>query len=135
MVKEGNRIEKNAIEVGHLFYFGDKYSLPLDASVINKEGKKTFVKMGSYGIGISRLAAAIIEVFHDDREIEFIQLKRELESLYSSNVIQADHKSCEMMVEDLYIYIKDHYPGRDCIISVSEDGENGSQIDFLGETL
>jgi len=72
-----------------------------------------------------------VEVFHEDREIEFIQFKRELESLYSSSVMQADHKSCEMMAEDLCVYIKNNYPDRDCIINVSEDGENGCQIDML----
>jgi len=45
--------------------------------------------------------------------------------------MQADHKSCEMMAEDLCVYIKNNYPDRDCIINVSEDGENGCQIDML----
>ena len=71
-----------------------------------------------------------LEVFHDDREVEFIQFKRELESLYDSGTMQADFKSCEMMADDLYEYINDHYPGRGCIIDISEDGENGCQIDF-----
>ena len=47
--------------MGHIFYFGDKYSKPMNCSVDTKEGKKTFVKMGSYGIGVSRLVGAIIE--------------------------------------------------------------------------
>ena len=69
LVSSNNRIQKNAIEVGHLFYFGTKYSEPLNASVVNEDGNKIFVKMGSYGIGISRLTAAIIEVFHDEKGI------------------------------------------------------------------
>jgi len=56
------------IEVGHIFYFGDKYSKPLNASVDLPEGKKDFVKMGSYGIGVSRLVGAIIEAKYDDKE-------------------------------------------------------------------
>ena len=71
-----------------------------------------------------------IEVFHDDRDIEFIQFKRWMERLYSEGTLKLDYRSCEMMAEDLYNYIKDHYPDRGCIIDVSEDGENGCQIDF-----
>ena len=60
-VKKEDQLKTKGIEVGHIFYFGDKYSKPMNCSVDNKEGKKTFVKMGSYGIGVSRLVAAIIE--------------------------------------------------------------------------
>jgi len=60
-VKKGDQIQTKGIEVGHIFYFGDKYSKPMKCSVDAKDGKKTFVKMGSYGIGISRLVGAIIE--------------------------------------------------------------------------
>ncbi len=57
------------IEVGHIFYFGTKYSTPLGAKVINNNGKSTDLHMGSYGIGVSRLVAAIIEAYHDDKGI------------------------------------------------------------------
>ena len=60
-VKKGDQIQTKGIEVGHIFYFGDKYSKAMNCSVDSKDGKKTFVKMGSYGIGVSRLVAAIIE--------------------------------------------------------------------------
>tara|TARA_A100001011_G_scaffold18357_1_gene18896 strand:- start:18991 stop:20304 length:1314 start_codon:yes stop_codon:yes gene_type:complete len=60
-VKKSDQIETKGIEVGHIFYFGDKYSKPMKCAVDAKDGKKTFVKMGSYGIGVSRLVAAIIE--------------------------------------------------------------------------
>ena len=60
-VKKGDQLQTKGIEVGHIFYFGDKYSKPMKCSVDSKDGKKTFVKMGSYGIGVSRLVAAIIE--------------------------------------------------------------------------
>jgi len=68
-----------------------------------------------------------IEVFHDDRDIEFILFKRELESLYDENVIHLDYKSCEMISDDLYNYISNKYPNREMWIEVSEDGENGSR--------
>lgn len=71
-----------------------------------------------------------IEVFHDDRDIEFIQFKRWLEGLYSKGTLVLDYKSCEMMAEDLYQKISDRYPGREVWIDVSEDGENGALLQW-----
>ena len=68
----------------------------------------------------------MIEVFHNDRDIEFILFKRELEALYDDKTLQLDFKSCEMMSDDLYVQITKRYPGRKIEIDVSEDGENGS---------
>ena len=67
MVSEENRLITKGIEVGHIFYFGDKYSKPMGASVDLPGGKKDFVKMGSYGIGVSRLVGAIIEAKYDEK--------------------------------------------------------------------
>ena len=67
-VSKENRLTTKGIEVGHIFYFGDKYSKPLNASVDLPGGKKDFVKMGSYGIGVSRLVGAIIEAKYNDSE-------------------------------------------------------------------
>jgi prolyl-tRNA synthetase len=63
-----NRLVTKGIEVGHIFYFGDKYSKALNATVDLPEGKRDFVKMGSYGIGVSRLVGAIIEAKYNDKE-------------------------------------------------------------------
>jgi hypothetical protein len=73
-----------------------------------------------------------IDVFHNDRDLEFIQFKRWCESLYSGQgaVLSLDHKSCEMMADDLYIQIATRYPGRVVHIEVSEDGENGALIRY-----
>jgi prolyl-tRNA synthetase len=60
-IKKEDQIKTKGIEVGHIFYFGDKYSKPLNCLVDHPEGKKVPVKMGSYGIGVSRLVGAIIE--------------------------------------------------------------------------
>lgn len=57
------------IEVGQVFYFGTKYSIPMGAEVVGKDGKQTPVEMGSYGVGVSRLLGAIIEAYHDDNGI------------------------------------------------------------------
>ena len=66
-VSQENRLITKGIEVGHIFYFGDKYSKPMGASVDLPGGKKDFVKMGSYGIGVSRLVGAIIEAKYDEK--------------------------------------------------------------------
>ena len=60
-VKKENQIKTKGIEVGHIFYFGDKYSKPLNCMIDAHGGKKIAVKMGSYGIGVSRLVGATIE--------------------------------------------------------------------------
>ncbi|MBO6725378.1 MAG: proline--tRNA ligase [Rhizobiaceae bacterium] len=68
-ITEGERLAARGIEVGHIFHFGDKYSRPMKASVTGPDGKEHFVSMGSYGIGPSRLVAAIIEASHDENGI------------------------------------------------------------------
>jgi hypothetical protein len=71
-----------------------------------------------------------ISVTHDDRDIEFIQFKRWLLSLYKDATLSLDFKSCEMMSGDLYDVISQKYPNREVWIEVSEDGENGSFIKY-----
>ena len=71
-----------------------------------------------------------IEVFHNDRDIEFIQFKRWLENQYSQNILALDYKSCEMISDDLYEVIATRYPNRNITISVSEDNENGATISY-----
>ena len=60
-VSKENQMVTKGIEVGHIFYFNDKYSKPMNCLIDDKDGKKTSVKMGSYGIGVSRLVGATIE--------------------------------------------------------------------------
>ncbi len=71
-----------------------------------------------------------IEVFHDDRDIEFIQFKRWLERLYNDDVIQLNNKSCEMIADNLAAEIRNKYPGRWVKISVAEDNENGAEMEY-----
>lgn len=68
-IKEECKLEARGIEVGHIFYFGTKYSAPMHAKIMNDEGKEIEVHMGSYGLGISRIVAAAIESSHDDNGI------------------------------------------------------------------
>jgi hypothetical protein len=70
-----------------------------------------------------------IEIFHDDRDIEFIQFKRWLEKLYQDK-LELNYKSCEMISEDLHAEITERYPNREIWIELSEDGENGSFIKY-----
>ena len=70
-----------------------------------------------------------VSVTHNDRDIEFILFKRELETLYNG-IYDIDYKSCEMLAEELVEYIQMNYPNRYIEVGVSEDGENGAIIKF-----
>lgn len=72
-----------------------------------------------------------IEVYHNDREVEFIKFKRWLESLYTENTIQLDYKSCEMIAEELINIISCKYIGREIIVKVYEDDENGAILELI----
>lgn len=73
-----------------------------------------------------------ISVTHNDRDIEFIQFKRWIESLYSGQLggLQLDYKSCEMIAESLMNTINARYPGRALVVQVFEDGENGAILEW-----
>tara|TARA_A100001015_G_scaffold170973_1_gene190018 strand:- start:807 stop:2141 length:1335 start_codon:yes stop_codon:yes gene_type:complete len=116
-VTESNRLITKGIEVGHIFYFGDKYSKPMGGSVDLPEGKKDFVKMGSYGIGVSRLVGAIIEAKYDSKnevmkwpisvapyDISIIPMinKNETSALDKSNKInlELEKNNIETLIDD-----------------------------------
>tara|TARA_B100000963_G_scaffold109660_1_gene95458 strand:+ start:1195 stop:2529 length:1335 start_codon:yes stop_codon:yes gene_type:complete len=116
-VAEINQLKTKGIEVGHIFYFGDKYSKAMGASVDLPGGKKDFVKMGSYGIGVSRLVGAIIEAKYDEKnevmkwpisvapyDISIIPMisKNDNSSLEKANSINEEFKknSIEAIIDD-----------------------------------
>ena len=70
-VDKKNQIKTKGIEVGHIFYFGDKYSKPMNCLIDDKSGKKISVKMGSYGIGVSRLVGAAIEANYNNGKMKW----------------------------------------------------------------
>lgn len=72
-----------------------------------------------------------IQVFHDDRELEFHQVLNYCESLYQDRRLDIDYKSVEMLADDLHLALADRYPGRDIAIEVSEDGECGCRVEYL----
>lgn len=71
-----------------------------------------------------------IEVFHNDRELEFHQVLNFCESLYQEKNLEIDYKSVEMLADDLYEPLATRYPGRSMKIEVSEDGECGCLIEY-----
>jgi hypothetical protein len=71
-----------------------------------------------------------MQVFHDDRDQEFIQVKRRIEHWYNQHILSLKHKSCEMMARELYEHCIEVWPARDFVIEVSEDGENGCRMYF-----
>ena len=77
-IPEGDRLSARGIEVGHIFYFGTKYSEPMGAKVQGPDGKEHAVHMGSYGIGPTRLVPAIIEASHDENGIIWPDIGRAL---------------------------------------------------------
>jgi prolyl-tRNA synthetase len=88
------------IEVGHIFYFGTKYSEPLKAQVQDKDGNPVSVHMGSYGIGVSRMPAAIIEASHDDNGIIWPEAVAPFKVGLIN--IKVDDKAGTAMAEDIY---------------------------------
>ena len=102
-VKKENQLITKGIEVGHIFYFGTKYSEKLGASVLDSKGKKINVEMGSYGIGISRLVAAIIESSHDEKGIIWPKNI----SPFTVGLINLNNKSKELVKisNNLYNYL------------------------------
>jgi len=127
--KDQLKISKG-IEVGHIFYFGTKYSEKLSAFVQNKKGEKLAVHMGSYGIGISRLVGAIIEAFHDDKGIKWpINVAPFHISLIN---LMVEDKECSKVANMMYEKISSSkldvlYDDRDCSI-----GKKLSDNDLIG---
>lgn len=71
-----------------------------------------------------------LEVWHNDRDVEFIMFKRELENLYAEGTLHLDFMSCEMLAEELIGYISTTYPGRRITVRVYEDDENGAILKY-----
>lgn len=121
------------IEVGHIFYLGDKYSNAMGATVQNKEGKKVAVKMGCYGIGVSRLAGAIIEAFHDDKGIVWPLDVAPFKVIIIN--LKAKDKACTDACEEIYKTLSDS--GVECLLDDSDEsvGSKFSTADLIGIPL
>jgi len=99
-VPEDKRLAARGIEVGHIFHFGTKYSKPMKATVMGPDGKEHFVSMGSYGIGPTRLAAAIIEASHDENGIIWPEAVTPFEIALIN--MKAGDAECDRVCEQIY---------------------------------
>ena len=118
------------IEVGHIFYFGTKYSKPLGASVQNKDGQVVDVEMGSYGIGVSRLVGAIIEASHDDNGIIWPE---EIAPFDVGLInLRVGDEECDKACEDIYAQLSS--AGKDVLYDdrSSGAGEKFADMDLIG---
>lgn len=118
------------IEVGHIFYFGKKYSEPMGAKVAGPDGKEVVVEMGSYGIGVSRLVGALIEANHDDKGI----IWPEAVAPFKVGIInlRAKDEACTAACDDLYQKMQDRgievlYDDRD-----AGPGAKFADMDLIG---
>lgn len=122
--------EARGIEVGHIFYFGTKYSKPMNAVVQGPNGESIPVEMGSYGIGVSRLVGAIIEAYHDERGIiwpdSVAPFKVGLINLKSGDA------ACDAVCEDLYAKLT--AGGRECLYDDRDEraGVKFADMDLIG---
>jgi prolyl-tRNA synthetase len=99
-VPEEHRVSARGIEVGHIFYFGTKYSDPMKATVTGPDGKEITVHMGSYGIGPTRLVPALIEAFHDDAGIVWPVSVAPFEAVLIN--LKAGDAACDVACNKLY---------------------------------
>jgi prolyl-tRNA synthetase len=99
-VGESDRLSARGIEVGHIFHFGEKYSQPMNAKVQGPDGKEHFVSMGSYGIGPTRLIAAIIEASHDEAGIIWPESVAPFDVVLIN--MKAGDAECDRACETLY---------------------------------
>lgn len=130
---ENGKITGRGIEVGHIFSFGSKYSAPMGAYVVGADGKERPVLMGSYGIGLTRLAAAIIEASHDERGIVW---PRGI-APFNAGIInmKTGDKICDALADGLYVKLQK--AGFDCLLDDSAEraGAKFAAMDLIGLPL
>jgi prolyl-tRNA synthetase len=127
---EDRRITGRGIEVGHIFYFGTKYSEPLKCIVAGPKGEQIALHMGSYGIGVSRLVGAIIEASHDDNGV----IWPDSVAPYHVGVVnlRPGDAACDAMAKDVHDKLK--AAGRDVLLDDSDGrpGEKFATQDLIG---
>jgi len=104
-VEKNNQIRTKGIEVGHIFYFGDKYSKPMNCNIDDKSGKKISVKMGSYGIGVSRLVGATIEANYKNDVMKWPKSISPFDAVIIPNINKNNKDSLEK-AEKIYQVLK-----------------------------
>ncbi|WP_173932142.1 proline--tRNA ligase [Chelativorans sp. Marseille-P2723] len=129
-VPEEKRLAARGIEVGHIFHFGTKYSKPMKAAVQGPDGKEHFVSMGSYGIGPTRLVAAIIEASHDENGIIWPQSVAPFDIALIN--MKVGDSECDRISEELYAAFTE--AGREVLYD-NTDGRPGAKFataDLIG---
>lgn len=127
---EDRRVSARGIEVGHIFYFGTKYSKPMNAVVQGPDGQMVPVQMGSYGIGVSRLVGALIEACHDENGIVWP------ESVAPFHVglinMRVGDEACDKACEELYAKLQ--AAGIDTLYDDTDDraGAKFARMDLIG---
>ena len=123
-------VTTRGIEVGHIFYFGTKYSAPMGASVTDADGKQADVHMGSYGIGVSRLVGGIIEAFHDDKGIVWPDPVAPFDIAVVN--LKPGDAACDAMAGDLYTRLA--AAGKDVLLDDTEErpGAKLATMDLIG---
>lgn len=125
-----NLVTKKSIELGHIFLFGTKYSKPFDILLDSKEGKKFYPYMGSYGIGVSRIPAAIIEKFNDNKGIIWPSKVAPFDIIIIN--LMTDNKDCSSLSTSIYNQLVDN--GMDVIIDDRNEraGKKFADSELLG---
>ncbi|MDN2582638.1 proline--tRNA ligase [Aquibium sp. ELW1220] len=124
------QVSARGIEVGHIFHFGEKYSKPFGASVTGPDGKEHLVSMGSYGIGPSRLIAAIIEAFHDDAGIIWPESVAPFDVALIN--MKPGDQACDAVCDDLYAKLS--AAGKDVLYDDTDQRAGGkfATADLIG---
>ena len=129
-VAEGELLNRRGIEVGHIFYFGTKYSQKMGATVSGPDGEMTALHMGSYGIGVSRLVGAVIEASHDDKGIVWPANI----SPFDAGIVnlKSGHAATDRITDQLYQDAK--AAGFDVLLDDSSDsaGAKLASMDLIG---
>lgn len=125
-----NLISTKGIEVGHIFYFGTKYSKAMNTNYMGSDGQNHLMHMGSYGIGVSRLIAAIIEAHHDENGIIWPQSVAPFD-LGIIN-LKPSHESCDKIASEMYQFSKDQ--GLDPLMDDTDNsiGAKFATMDLIG---
>ncbi len=124
------RLSARGIEVGHIFYFGEKYSRPMKANITGPDGVERPAQMGSYGVGVSRLLGAIIEASHDDKGIIWPESVAPFD-LAVINLRPGD-EACDKACETAYAALK--AAGKDVLYDDTEDrpGAKFARVELVG---
>lgn len=129
-VSPNNLCKKRGIEVGHIFNFGTKYSLSMNASVTGPDGQSIYPEMGSYGIGVGRIVAAVIEASHDENGIIWPNAIAPFDIGLIN--LKVGEKEVDALCEDLYVQL--HNRGLDVLYDDTEErpGSKFATMDLIG---